>query len=123
MIRRTSSKEACVFCSIPVQNINAANPLAYAIRDANPVTLLHTLIVPRRHVPNYFDLHRAERNAIEDLLIGSRDEILSLDETIDGFNIGVNIGETAGQTIFHCHVHLIRKRCSGALVERDLPRG
>ena len=92
-----------------------ANRLAFATRDAFPVTPLHTLVIPRRHVSDYFALKQAEINALNQLLESQKAELLSLDATIQGFNIGINNGEVAGQTIMHCHVHLIPRR------EKDVP--
>jgi ATP adenylyltransferase len=88
----------------------AQNQLAYAVRDTSPVSPLHTLVIPRRHVASYFDLDVNEKRAIEDLLEATRRDILSRDPAVAGFNIGTNIGAVAGQTIFHCHVHLIPRR-------------
>ncbi|MEO5338472.1 MAG: HIT domain-containing protein [Magnetospirillum sp. WYHS-4] len=109
----------CPFCSIPNDRIIAENELAYAIRDAYPVTEGHTLIIPRRHVADYFDLYHAERNAVEQLLHQCRDGLKSADQAIDGFNVGANAGQSAGQTVFHVHIHLIPRR-TGDIEE---PRG
>jgi ATP adenylyltransferase len=100
----------CVFCGTAEKYIVAFNNLAYAVRDNSPVTPLHTLILPNRHVADYFELEPAERSAIDDLLDATRRDILARDPEVAGFNIGVNIGAVAGQTIFHCHVHLIPRR-------------
>ncbi len=105
-----ASDPRCVFCAIAEADIVAANDLAYAVRDTSPVTPLHTLVLPRRHVSSYFDLDRAELDAVQALLEHVRLAILGADFLVEGFNIGVNIGEAAGQTIFHCHVHLIPRR-------------
>jgi ATP adenylyltransferase len=105
-----SDPSACPFCRIDASAIVAGNGLAFAIRDLNPVTPLHTLILPRRHVASYFDLTREEATAINELSGRLRDEILANDSGVEGFNIGVNIGAVAGQTIFHCHLHLIPRR-------------
>ena len=112
-------QKGCLFCEIPVDRIVEQNELAYAIRDAYAVTEMHTLVIPKRHVSDYFDLHQPERNAIEQLLHSQREFIKSQDSSVTGFNIGVNAGESAGQTIFHCHVHLIPRR-DGDVAE---PRG
>jgi ATP adenylyltransferase len=100
----------CVFCSIDPAAIVAGNALAFAIRDRTPVTLLHTLILPKRHAATYFDLVADERRAIDELVVQMRSEILATDSTVEGFNIGINIGAVAGQTVFHCHYHLIPRR-------------
>lgn len=100
----------CVFCTMAEEHVAAKNPFAYSVRDTSPVTPLHTLILPRRHVASYFDLEAGEKDAIDELLERSRRDILALDPSVKGFNIGINVGEVAGQTIFHCHVHLIPRR-------------
>jgi ATP adenylyltransferase len=100
----------CVFCTMNKEQIVARNSLAYAVRDTLPVTPLHTLILPNRHVADYFELDADEKHAIDDLLEETRMGILARDPTVAGFNIGVNVGVVAGQTIFHCHVHLIPRR-------------
>jgi len=103
-------QKGCLFCEIPEDRIVEQNELAYAIRDAYAVTQMHTLLIPKRHVSDYFELHQPERNAIERLLHSQRQAILQRDSSVTGFNVGVNAGQSAGQTIFHCHVHLIPRR-------------
>jgi diadenosine tetraphosphate (Ap4A) HIT family hydrolase/5-methylcytosine-specific restriction endonuclease McrA len=106
-------EENCLFCSILVRErhrIVAENNLAYAIRDGFPVTEGHSLFIPRRHVIDYFGLVPAERNAINSLMLEQKQILQKQDSSINGFNIGMNCGETAGQTIFHSHVHLIPRR-------------
>lgn len=105
--------EKCLFCEIQTndrQRIIEENALAYAIRDGFAVTEYHTLFIPKRHVPDYFGMSQAEINAINQLIQSQKKKLDQLDHTIDGYNIGMNCGETAGQTIFHCHVHLIPRR-------------
>ena len=92
----------------------AQNRLAYAVRDNMPVTRLHTLILPKRHALEYFDLS-PEKPGIDELIDKVRLTILADDPEVAGFNIGVNIGKVAGQTIFHCHVHLIPRRFGDAV--------
>ena len=107
---------SCLFCKWcrSVQHVNTikerSSSLAYAFRDCYPVTEMHTLIIPTRHVPSYFELTDEERNHIDRLIKSQREYILSKDTTVEGFNIGWNCGEVAGQTIFHAHVHLIPRR-------------
>ena len=100
----------CLFCDIPPERVIAENDLAYAIRDGFPVTPLHTLIIPKRHAATFFDLHEDEILACNRLMQDLRAAILSEDPTVDAFNIGMNAGEAAGQTVFHCHIHLIPRR-------------
>jgi ATP adenylyltransferase len=105
----------CIFCAMAEQKIVAQNALAYAVEDITPVTPLHTLILPRRHVPSYFDLETDEKRAIDELLDAMQRSVRADDPAVTGFNIGVNIGKVAGQTIFHCHVHLIPRRPGDAV--------
>ncbi len=95
----------------------------FAIEDSYPVTPGHTLIIPKRHFDNYFDINKSERKSVEELLKKRRKQLLELDKTIEGFNIGVNIGESAGQTIMHCHVHLIPRRIGDTINPRGGVRG
>jgi diadenosine tetraphosphate (Ap4A) HIT family hydrolase len=90
--------------------IEAQNELAVVIRDQFPVTPLHSLIMPKRHVADYFDLYQPEINAINQLLVKQKTFMTKADPCITGFNIGINCGESAGQTIYHCHIHLIPRR-------------
>jgi diadenosine tetraphosphate (Ap4A) HIT family hydrolase len=103
----------CLFCNIQTNErtrIIAENELAYVIRDGFPVTSGHTLFIPKRHAVDYFELVQSEVNAIN-ALMHEQKRLLTLDDpSIQGFNIGMNCGEVAGQTIFHCHVHLIPRR-------------
>ncbi|MBU0721660.1 HIT family protein [bacterium] len=103
--------KSCVFCSKNTNiDIIDCNNLALAFYDLYPVTKYHTLIVPKRHVANYFELEKSEIDAINELIYLQKDQLLKIDKTITGFNIGVNIGEDAGQSIFHTHIHLIPRR-------------
>lgn len=103
----------CLFCQMQLQakpRLIAQNNLAYAIRDEFPVTMGHTLFIPKRHIDDYFGLLPAEVNAVNTLMAAQRGMLLAGDSTIEAFNIGMNCGEAAGQTVFHCHVHLIPRR-------------
>lgn len=103
----------CLFCDVQTidrKRIIAENNLSYAIRDGFEVTAGHTLFIPKRHTKDYFGLTQAEVNAINSLMAEQKKLLQEQDSKIDGFNIGMNCGETAGQTIFHCHVHLIPRR-------------
>jgi len=103
----------CLFCSLQMDDrsrIISENTLAYAIRDGFPVTEGHTLFIPKRHVQDYFDLTQAEINAVNALMREQKTHLQKSDASIEGFNIGMNCGEVAGQTVFHCHVHLIPRR-------------
>lgn len=100
----------CIFCDLPTERIVAENHLAIAIRDGFPVTEHHTLIIPKRHAETYFDLTDDEREACHQLLVAQKDSIRALDPLVEGFNIGMNCGAVSGQTVFHCHIHLIPRR-------------
>ncbi len=102
--------ESCLFCTIPEERIILENTNAYTILDAFPVAIGHTLIIPRRHVGQYFDMTAEELHSCNDLLQCARNTIVGSDPAVRGFNIGVNVGLAAGQTIFHCHIHLIPRR-------------
>jgi len=100
----------CLFCNIKQSRVVSNNELAFSIRDGFPVTEHHTLVIPKRHVASYFDLGQAEINAINQLLTAEKEAIEKQDRSVTGFNIGINSGESAGQTVFHCHIHLIPRR-------------
>jgi diadenosine tetraphosphate (Ap4A) HIT family hydrolase len=94
----------CVFCNH--SDLKFENKLAFAIFDANPVTTGHMLIVIKRHLPSFFDASKEEKDALFELVDTCRMH-LTQNYHPDGFNIGINIGESAGQTIMHMHIHLI----------------
>jgi len=112
-------EHGCLFCDIPRDRIIGENKLCYAIRDNFPVTEHHTLVIPKRHVSDFFDLHQPERNAVHSLLDQQRILIQKTDQTVKAFNVGINSGEDAGQSIFHCHYHLIPRRKG----DTENPRG
>jgi diadenosine tetraphosphate (Ap4A) HIT family hydrolase len=105
-----SEGESCLFCSIPSDRVIAENDLAFAIRDGFPVTEGHSLVIPKRHAEDYFALTPEELAACDSLLRRLKADLEQADPAIVGFNIGMNAGEAAGQTIFHCHMHLIPRR-------------
>ena len=104
------SKNDCLFCVVRPNELLSENESCYASKDAHPVTPQHTLIIPKRHVVDYFDLTELEIVAIHQMLIAMRSRIKNDDLTVKGFNIGVNAGKTAGQSIPHVHIHLIPRR-------------
>lgn len=113
----------CLFCELPRERVVAENELALAFHDAFPVTEYHTLIIPKRHVEDHFDLFQPERNAIQMLIEQQRKIILQNDRLVTGFNIGVNAGADAGQTILHSHTHLIPRRQGDVSEPRGGVRG
>lgn len=109
---------ACPFCPAPHERVLHERDTAVAIRDGFPVSPGHTLIIPKRHVASFFEVTNAEREDLMSLLAAARDE---LDRQFHpaGYNIGINDGAAAGQTVPHLHIHLI-PRYPGDL---DDPRG
>jgi len=105
----TKSKD-CPFCAVDKKRIVEENRLCYAILDQYPVSKFHTLIITKRHIPSWFEMSTSEYKAANDLLASARETILEADFSVEGFNVGTNAGSTAGQTIFHLHIHLIPRR-------------
>jgi ATP adenylyltransferase len=106
-------EENCLFCDIQTKDkkrIISENTLSYVIRDGFPVSEGHTLIIPKRHVLDYFGLTQGEVNSINSLIHEQKELLDRKDKTIQGYNIGMNCGEISGQSVFHCHVHLIPRR-------------
>jgi diadenosine tetraphosphate (Ap4A) HIT family hydrolase len=101
----------CIFCRWVESNrqIDVFGTVA-AFYDGYPVTEGHLLIVPLRHVENWLGLTDQERRDSDTLIQTLTEGIRRRDPTVTGFNIGMNIGYSAGQTIFHCHTHLIPRR-------------
>jgi diadenosine tetraphosphate (Ap4A) HIT family hydrolase/5-methylcytosine-specific restriction endonuclease McrA len=99
----------CIFCKSE-NSAKIVNSLAFVINDRFPITDGHVLICPRRHTESFFELGSSEQKACLNLLDGMKTKILENDKMVTGFNVGINIGEDAGQTIFHCHIHLIPRR-------------
>lgn len=101
------TNEPCPFCSLgDSERIFHGDDLVVALWDGFPVSPGHALVVPRRHVAGWFDASPEEQAALTRGLDVARAAILERYEP-DGFNIGINVGEAAGQTVFHLHVHLI----------------
>ena len=100
------SEVRCPFCALPAERILILADEALVIRDAFPVSPGHTLVIPRRHIGSFFELTDAERACMVELLAKAKAE-LDLSFQPDGFNIGINDGAAAGQTVPHLHLHLI----------------
>ena len=105
----------CPFCNPEPDEIIAKNALCYAKWDKYPASQGHLLVIPFRHTPDFFSLTRGERDAVFDL-IGHCRETVGKKYQPDGYNIGFNIGEAAGQTVMHCHCHVIPR------YKGDVPR-
>jgi ATP adenylyltransferase len=98
------------YCLIEPATIVAANKLVVAVRNASPLAPLHTLILPRRHVPNYFELYLPEMMGVDEIMRQVSEDICASDGTVRGFNIGISVGGAAGQIVPHCCVDLIPRR-------------
>ena len=100
----------CLFCNIQKSVCDHENELAYASYDSYPVSGHHCLVIPKRHMKDYFDLTNEELLACNNLIKIVKNEIINKDNTVTGFNLGTNIGKVSGQSIHHCHFHLIPRR-------------
>ena len=100
----------CLFCNINSKDLIFDNEFAFASFDSYPVSKYHSLIVPKRHILDYFELTNDELLACNDLIKKIKKKIQKEDKTVDGFNIGTNSGVAAGQSIMHGHIHLIPRR-------------
>ncbi len=100
----------CLFCKIKKKDILFENKFAYCTFDSYPVSNKHCLIIPKRHVKNYFELTEDEVIGCYKLIKKIRIQIKKNDKFVKGFNIGSNSGKVAGQSIMHCHIHLIPRR-------------
>ena len=100
----------CLFCNTNNREYIFENDLAFSAYDSYPVSKFHILIIPKRHVKNYFELSNDELLACNKIIILSKNKIEKIDHNIEGFNLGSNVGTVAGQSINHCHIHLIPRR-------------
>lgn len=108
----------CPFCTLPAERIIDSNDLALVIRDGYPISPGHTLVIPKRHIGSWFEITQAEQQALLVLLEKAK-TALETELKPDGYNIGINDGPTAGQTVPHLHMHLI-PRYKG---DQEDPRG
>ena len=108
----------CPFCAIDASRIEAQNAHAFWIRDGFPVSPGHSLIIPKRHIASFFDATAQERDALLELLDAAK-ALMAAEHRPDGYNIGINDGAAAGQTVPHLHIHLI-PRYAGDMTD---PRG
>ena len=114
----------CQFCYENVKDrIVTRIDSAFVLKDGFPVTKGHVLIIPKRHTTDYFALSKTEKEGIDDLIKVLRQQIVVKDPSVTGFNIGINNGESAGQTVFHAHVHLIPRRDGDTANPRGVVRG
>ena len=106
----TDPNNPCIFCSVKKHEIIYENEYAFVSYDSYPVSKFHSLIIPKRHIKNFFDLNEKELNAYNELIKKTKLKIENDDNLVQGFNLGTNAGRVAGQTIMHCHIHLIPRR-------------
>jgi diadenosine tetraphosphate (Ap4A) HIT family hydrolase len=99
----------CPFCSREQRSLLVESDFALAIPDGYPITKGHTLVIPKRHVASLFDLSEVEQAAIWRIVAEVR-RLLAVRYQPDGFNLGINDGKAAGQTVMHAHVHVIPRR-------------
>jgi diadenosine tetraphosphate (Ap4A) HIT family hydrolase len=101
----------CPFCSTSIESkIIEKLGSVIAIKDKNPVTEGHILVLPIRHTPDFFSMSPEEKKDAGELMRILRDRIEKADSTVTGFNVGTNCGKSAGQSIMHAHIHLIPRR-------------
>ena len=110
--------QPCPFCSLPSERIIDQNDHGLVVRDGYPISKGHTLIIPKRHTGSFFDLTETERLDLL-LLLDKAKTALDNEFNPNGFNIGINDGPAAGQTVPHLHIHLI-PRYNGDITD---PRG
>ena len=107
----SSSSGDCIFCNKINCKVISSTEHFFIIRDtAYPVTKHHTLIITNRHVDDFFNLTKDEMSDLDEVLKKQKKELKKLDKEISAFNVGVNVGKDAGQSIMHCHIHLIPRR-------------
>ena len=113
----------CIFCKLSNLQVEREYKNFYSIKDQYPVTKDHTLIITKRHLENYFDLNKGELDEFNKIIKKEKILLEKNDSKICGFNIGINQGIVAGQTIMHCHIHLIPRRKSDTKNPRGCVRG
>ena len=97
----------CLFCNVKESGYAYENKFAYASYDTYPVSKHHCLIIPKRHIKDYFELDKDELLACDALIRVIQKEIINKDKTVKGLNLRTNVGKVADQSIFQCHFHLI----------------
>lgn len=103
--KKRDPNNPCLFCTDP-RGVSLTNDLAYSARDSYAVSPGHTVVIPKRHVASFFELSPEEVGACMDL-INKEKKLIDQEFKPDGYNIGINVGQAAGQSIFHVHIHII----------------
>ena len=115
--------DECIFCGkISEKKFLFENNFWVALEDGFPVSKGHTLVIPKRHVASFFDLREEEFSSLKEMLDRVKERLEALYKP-DGYNIGVNVGETAGQSVFHVHVHVIPRYAGDVANPRGGVRG
>jgi len=102
-----ASASRCPFCDPPRDRIVRESEYGLVLSDAYPLSPGHRLVIPRRHVASFFDLDPLEQADLLNLLVATRRDLADGDRQPDGYNVGLNDGEAAGQTVDHCHWHVV----------------
>ena len=103
--KKRDPNNPCLFCTDP-QGVSVEHELVYSARDSYPASPGHTVVIPKRHVASFFDLTPEEVTACMEL-IAEEKKLIDQEFNPDGYNVGVNIGPAAGQSIMHVHIHII----------------
>jgi len=117
------ASEDCPFCAANHADEVDSFRSVIALEDKNPVTQGHLLIIPRRHTQDFFTMSAEEKDDAVQLIGALQNKVINADPTVLGFNIGINCGEAAGQTVAHAHIHLIPRRCGDTQNPRGGVRG
>ncbi len=113
----------CPFCALDENRIITESDHFIVIRDLYPVTPLHTLLVSKTHLDTFFDLSDDERSELNRVVVEVAESLVSEDGAIEGFNLGANVNEVAGQTVLHFHYHVIPRRLGDIADPRGGIRG
>lgn len=106
-----NGNNSCPFCVRDrADKVIGSLRTVWAVEDSHPVTPGHLLVIPRRHTPDFFSMNSKEKGEAIELINLLKEQVQRADPTVLGFNIGINCGETAGQTVPHAHIHLIPRR-------------
>ncbi len=103
---KTVVQDSCLFCRSDIDSVFIRGELGFVCWDSYPVSDGHALVIPYRHVADYFDVTDRERVELWDLVDKGK-RVIDARHRPHGYNVGVNVGRTAGQSVFHVHIHLI----------------
>ncbi len=124
MCRGVPDPPLCRFCPENMKDrIVLELDSVFAVADRHPVTEGHHLIIPKRHVADWFGMTEKERREADALILILKSRVMAADPAVSGFNLGTNCGGCAGQTVFHAHIHLIPRRSGDTPNPRGGVRG